>query len=53
MELIELLEKLRYSDDDLMEAFHDEFYKYLRANEMLDNCLEIIWKWLYQEGYIH
>ena len=46
MDLIEQLEELRYSDSDLMNAFHDEFYKYLGANEMLDDCLEIVWKWL-------
>jgi len=46
MNLIERLEELRYSDSDLMNAFHDEFYKYLGANEMLDNCLEIVWKWI-------
>jgi len=53
MELIELLEKLRYSDDALINASDTYYWEYLGANNMLDNCLEIIWQWLYQEGYIH
>ena len=52
MDLIEYLEELRYSNSALMNAFNDEFYKYLGANKMLDNCLEIVWKWLIKEGYV-
>ena len=53
MDLIEQLEELRYSDSDLMNAFHDEFYKYLGANEMLDDCLEIVWKWLKEKDLLN
>lgn len=45
MDLIEQLEKLRpvigiyYADDK-------EYGEDLGKEEMLDNCLEIVWKWL-------
>ena len=52
MDLIAALEELRYSDDALVNASDTNYWEYLGANNMLDNCLEIIWKSLMKEGYI-
>lgn len=51
MDLIEQLEKLRpvigiyYADDK-------EYGEDLGKEEMLDDCLEIVWKWLLKKGYM-
>ena len=52
MDLIEQLETLRISDSEFFGATFAEECKFCRANEMLDDCLEIIWKWLIKEGYV-
>jgi len=52
MDLIEQLETLRIPDSDFFGATFAEECKFSRANEMLDDCLEIVWQWLDQEGYI-
>lgn len=52
MDLITQLEELRYSDGALLYASDTEYWEYLGSNNMLDKCLEIVWKWLDQEGYI-
>jgi len=46
MDLIEQLETLRISDSEFFGATFAEECKFCRANEMLDDCLEIVWKWL-------
>ena len=51
MDLIEQLEKLRpvigvyYTDDK-------EYGEDLGKEEMLDNCLEIVWKWLKEKDLL-
>ena len=46
MDLIEQLEALRIQDDDFFGASKEITEKYERANEMLDDCLEIVWRWI-------
>lgn len=53
MELIESLEALRIPDSDFFGQSLARQQRYERANDMLDDCLEIVWQWLYQEGYVH
>ena len=53
MDLIEQLETLRIPDSDFFGESYERQKRYERANDMLDDCLEIVWQWLYQEGYIH
>lgn len=53
MDLIEQLETLRISDNDFFGQNYEKQYAYTRANAMLDDCLEIIWKWLQKEGYLN
>ena len=53
MNLIEQLEALRYSDDVLLSKDDPvDYWELIGGNSMLDNCLEIVWKWLMKEGYI-
>jgi hypothetical protein len=52
MDLIEQLEVLRIPLDEILKGTFTEQQKFSWANEMLDNCLEIVWKWLIKEGYI-
>ena len=53
MDLIEQLEVLHINESDFFNADDDiQYWKYLGKNEMLDDCLEIIWKWLIKEGYV-
>lgn len=53
MDLIDSLEALRIPDSDFFCQPPEIQHCYERANDMLDDCLEIIWKWLYEEGYVH
>jgi len=46
MDLIEQLETLRISDNDFFGQSYEKQCAYARANAMLDDCLEIVWKWL-------
>ncbi len=54
MDLIEQLESLRLEEDiwgyDSTEEQRQQAYY---GNEMLDKCLEVVYKWLYEEGYVH
>ena len=53
MDLIKQLECLRFSDEALEKADDAVDYWELKgANDMLNNCLNIVYKWLDQEGYI-
>ena len=51
MDVIEQLETLRIHDSDFGDSAEQQ-HICAGKNEMLDDCLEIIWKWLDQEGYI-
>ena len=53
MELIKQLEALRIPDSDFFNTPIEQRRIYAGKNEMLDDCLEIIWQWLYQEEYVH
>lgn len=53
MDLIEQLEVLRISDSDFFDAYDTQYWEYLGKNEMLDDCLEIVWKWLQKKGYLN
>ena len=46
MDLIAQLEQLRYSDDALVNASDTNYWEYLGANNMLNECLEIVVKWM-------
>lgn len=46
MNLIEQLESLRISDSSFFGVGYETQYAYERANNMLDECLEIVQKWL-------
>ena len=54
MDLIEQLEELRHSEYVLM-AMDDpiEYWKLCGANNMLDECLEIVWKWLKEKDLLN
>ena len=53
MELIEQLERLRLEEDVWgYDSTNEQRAEAHYGNEMLDKCLEIIWKWLDKEGYI-
>lgn len=45
MELIEQLETLRINDSDFFGVSAEQRHIYEGKNEMLDDCLEIVWKW--------
>ena len=53
MDLIEQLETLRINDSDFFGQSLEVQREYERANDMLDACLETVYLWLYQKGYIH
>lgn len=53
MDLIEQLESLRISESSFFGVDYKTACAFNRANSMLDDCLDIIYKWLYEEGYIH
>ena len=53
MNLIEQLESLRISDSSFFGVGYETQCAYERANDMLDECLEIVWKWLIKEGYLN
>lgn len=46
MNLIEQLESLRISDSSFFGVGYETQCAYERANNMLDECLEIVQKWL-------
>lgn len=46
MDLIEQLESLRISDSSFFGVGHETQCAYERENSMLDECLEIVQKWL-------
>lgn len=46
MDLIEHLESLRISDTDYFAVGYETECAYDRANDMLDECLEIVRKWI-------
>lgn len=46
MDIIEQLEALRISDSDFFGVPIEQVRIYAGKNEMLDDCLEIVWKWL-------
>ena len=52
MDLIEQLEKLR-PIIGVYYASDKEYGKDLGMEEMLDNCLEIIWKWLKEKDLLN
>ena len=45
MDLIEQLELLRISDSDFFGIDEETQYAYERANQMLDDCLDIVYKY--------
>ena len=51
MDVIEQLETLRISDSDFFGASTEQQHIYAEKNEMLDDCLEIVWKWI-REHYL-
>ena len=53
MDLIEQLETLRIPDSDFFGTPIEQRRIYAGKNEMLDDCLEIVWKWLQKEGYLN
>ena len=46
MDIIEQLETLRIHDSDFFGASTEQQHIYAGKNEMLDDCLEIVWKWV-------
>ena len=46
MDLIEQLETLRIPDSDFFGISNEMRHRFESKNDMLDNCLEIVWKWL-------
>ena len=52
MDLIEQLEVLRISDSDFFNAYDTQYWEYLGKNKMLDDCLEIVWKWLKEKDLL-
>ena len=52
MDLIEQLESLRILNSDFFETPIEQRRIYAGKNEMLNECLKIVWKWLVKEGYI-
>ena len=48
MNVIEQLETLRIPDSDFFGLSPEKQDALTRANDMLDDCLEIVWKWICQ-----
>jgi len=46
MDIIEQLETLRIPDSDFFGAQIEQQRIYAGKNEMLVDCLEIVWKWI-------
>lgn len=46
MDIIEQLETLRIHDSDFFGTPIEQRRIYAGKNEMLDDCLEIVWKWI-------
>ncbi len=54
MDVIEQLEALRYSDDVLFSKDDPvDYWELMGGNNMLDDCLEIVWKWLKEKGLLN
>ena len=49
MNLIEQLELLRISNSDFFNVDKETQYAYERANQMLDDCLDIVYKYFKKE----
>lgn len=49
MDLIERLEALRISDSDFFGTDRFTQLRYEAKNEMLDECLEVVYKWLREQ----
>lgn len=50
MDLLEQLEALRISDSDFFGVSTERRLIYESKNEMLDDCLEIVWKWFREKN---
>ncbi len=46
MDIIEQLETLRIPDSDFFGISTEQQRIYAGKNRMLDDCLEIVWKWI-------
>ena len=53
MDVIEQLETLRINDSDFFGASTEQQHIYTGKNEMLDECLEIVWKWLKEKDLLN
>ena len=53
MDLIEQLESLRIPDSDFFGASIQQQTRMCAKNDMLDDCLEIIWKWLKEKDLLN
>jgi len=51
MDLIEQFEALRINDSDFFGVSTEQRHIYEGKNEMLDDCLEIVWRWI-QENHL-
>ena len=52
MNVIEQLETLRIHDSDFFGAPIEQRRIYAGKNEMLDDCLGIVWKWLKEKDLL-
>ena len=52
MDLIEQLETLRIPDSDFFGISNEMRHRFESKNDMLDDCLEIVRKWLYENKYL-
>ena len=53
MDLIERLETLRIPDSDFFGTSIEQRRIYAGKNEMLNDCLEIVWKWLKEKDLLN
>ena len=53
MDLIEQLESLRIPDSDFFGTPIEQRRIYAGKNEILDDCLEIVWKWLKEKDLLN
>jgi len=54
MDLIQLLEKLRLEYDALgYDSTREQRAEAYYGNQMLDQCLEIVWKWLKEKDLLN
>ena len=52
MELIERLESLRIPDEAFLNVRQETRDTYRSMNATLDDCLEIVWKWLQENNML-